>query len=472
MKTLLRALALSLLSVGLFVPVSAHASTSVPHDGGIGAGGRYDYSPTVLEEGNLRTYWWCAASPSDTIHQEQVDISTGAVVIADHPTLGPSAGSWDSRFTCNPDVVRGIFVNPLGNGATYTYELFYVGFGDPNAANQIGVAFSNDGATWHKYPTAIITSAVTGYYGAGQPSVSYVNGVETLVYDWIEAPGAPAHPVWTSLDGVTWTQQGSATALGLPSPTPSLGELAYDPLSGFWYGTFNAPFRPSRTTGGVAERGQPGFTLYRTADLYAGTWQELDTIDTSLTGEEANFIAGLLRNPDGSLAVGGSGQVTIFEAGSWPRPLYGDSGAALGNSGGFNQWQIQQDIWTPNSPERLLVRADHPGGLQDVTTGWYDSAFYTSADDTLGYLFEAPTGDATVPLYACKLGSTTYFVSTDSDCMGQYKLGLEGYAYGAPGGGRLPLYRCEIPGTGDFVSHDPGCEGQVTKSLLGYSSSA
>ena len=56
----------------------------------------------------------------------------------------------------NPRVIQGRFVNPLlGDGETYTYEMFYVGTVADNG-NCIGVAFSNDGMRWIKHPELVI----------------------------------------------------------------------------------------------------------------------------------------------------------------------------------------------------------------------------------------------------------------------------------------------------------------------------
>lgn len=259
------------------------------------------------------------------------------------------------------------------------------------------------------------------------------------------------------------------TAAGLPSPTPSWGGAAYDPADGRWYAAFNQNDRPASTTGGVAENGQPGVTLYATSSLDTGTWTELDTIDTVMTGSEANFIAGLLRDPAGDLSSTFLPSVRLDVSQSWPRPAYNASGAQLGNSGQFNNWQIGWHQWNPGQPWRTLQRVDYAGGHHEVTTGWWDNTVYHLETVNLGKLAEAPTGAATVPLYSCKAGSTNYFVSLDTACETQYKLGLEGYAYATAAPDRLPLYRCDVPGSDHFVSTDPGCEGQKTEMLLGYS---
>lgn len=495
----------------------AHASTVV---GGpfLGLSGYYDYSDSGIRDdtAGTETHWWCGDLPShigDTILQQQWRTVGGAVTIPERQVLaeGP-AGSWDAAFTCNPSVVQGDFTDPFGDGLNYTYAMYYVGTAQGNGHdNSIGAAFSNDGGTWRKYgPVLTFPGPDPGhvYYGYAQPNATVINGrVQLLFEDW-DAPAAPAPaPAGTAArtqaralttpgqppaphvqdhtsataaasvgthwyadansDGVTFASPAAVTSAGLPTPTPSWGAAAYNPADGRWYATFNQNDRPASTTGGVQENGQPGITLYATASLDTGTWSEVDTLDTAATGSEANFIAGLLRNPDGTLAGAFLPGVQIDLSQSFPRPAYNASGAALGNSGAFNQWQISWNRWLPGQPWRVLQRVVSGASTHEVTTGWWDTGAYR-LEGTLGKLAEAPTGTASTALYNCKAGATDYFVSPDAACEGQYKAGLEGYAYTTPAADRLPLYRC-VSGGGHFVSTDPRCEGQRTEGLLGYS---
>ena len=100
----------------------------------MGRGGYWNYSPSVIQTGDVQQFWWCGAGKnpsdpsqiSDTILYESINTAT-------HVTSGPfivlaeTKGAWDGEYTCNPRVIGGTFVNPLGNGETYSYEMFYVG---------------------------------------------------------------------------------------------------------------------------------------------------------------------------------------------------------------------------------------------------------------------------------------------------------------------------------------------------------
>ena len=494
------------------VSAPARASTVV---GGpfLGASGFYDYSDSGIRDtaAGTETHWWCGDTQThqtDTILRQQYRLSDWSVISPEQPVLqeGP-AGAWDSQYTCNPSVVQGSFVNPLGDGVTYTFAMYYVGT-TSGSDNSIGAAFSNDGITWHKYPTPVLQFGDTGhgYYGYAQPNATIIDGRVMLLFEDSDAPGAPgpgpvhtsarnaaparpqirhvlgAAPVaavtthWYALansDGVTFASPAYITAAGLPSPTPSWGGAAYDPADGRWYAAFNALNRDPSTTGGVAENGQPGIILYATSDLLAGTWTELDTIDTVMTGSEANFIAGLLRDPGGDLSGAFLPGVRVDVSQSWPRPAYNAFGAALGNSGAFNQWQIAWHQWSPGQPWRALQRVDYAGGHHEVTTGWWDTSVYHLENINLGKLAEAPTGTATQPVYLCKAAATDYADTLRGDCNGWYQAGLLGYLSPTPGPGLIPIYSC-ISGAGHFVSPQATCEGTSVDplepaGLLGYS---
>ena len=463
---------------------TGHASTRI---GGLQSGtiGYYDYSPNASRDltAGTETTYWCGDNAShvgDTILEQQNLLSNWSVNVPERTALqeGPS-GSWDDKFTCNPsNVIKGIFPNVLGDGVTYTYELFYVGFQFATpAANQIGAAFSTDGLNWHKYPTPVMPypNMSCGCYGYGQPSATYANGLVTLYFE--ESNQGASHHMATSVDGVHFSPTASLTGSGLPdessaadpSGIPYWGSISYNPQNSTWYALFNDGWRKPSTTGNVRETADGGCTLFSTSDPINGSWTELDTIDTNLTGYENNFMCGMVREPDGTLSTAFLPSIKILVSTSYPAPSYNAPTGDIGSTSAFNNWQIFWHQYNPGNPWRPLSRVAN-GGQHEVTTGWYDSSHY-HLESTLGKLAEAPTGNANVPLYGCKLGYTDYFVSTSGSCLGQYKLGLEGYAYATPAADRLPLYRCEVPNVGDFVSTDPNCEGQQVMQLLGYSQS-
>jgi hypothetical protein len=465
----------------------------------VGDPGYYDYTPTVIQNGTTIDLWWCGDLPShigDTILHAQYSTAGGTASVTEPEQAvfqePADATAWDHTYVCNPDVVAGKFANPLGNGVTYSYAMYFVGTNNAAALGSqasIGVAFSNDGLSWSPYPTSVITynPSVPGAnpqdYGYAQPNAYNPGGgsAVTLLYQ-NGLVGNESNSVVTSADGVHFSAPQPITSAGLPSAPPGVGEpkvpgwggVAYDEENGLWYGTFDyqPPYLTGRTdaeTAHVGERGAPGVTLFSTDNLISGAWKQLTTIDTNLTGYEENFLAGLLRQPDGALSDETLPQIELFVSVSNPRPAVTASPAQAAESAVTTNWDIVWSLYNPAaSPLRRLDRYYSDSlKVHEVTTGWVDrSAFHD--EGPLGTLYEAPTGDATVPWYSCKAGGSNWFVSLDPRCEGQLYIGLEGYGFAHPGDSELPLYRCQTS-TDHFVSTNPNCEGgATTEGLLGY----
>jgi hypothetical protein len=443
-----------------------------------GRTGVYDYSPSVLQSGTVQQIWWCGGdyNPanttqfSDTINYTSIDLSTG-VQTRPVPVLGETPGAWDSVFTCNPKVIAGSFTNPLGDGENFTYAMYYVGLGPtPEGNNSIGVAFSNDGVSWKKYPEPIISPETQAGYGVGQPAVYNDDHRSAIRMFFEENSPYLRHVEALSNDGVHFVTLGTLTTKGLVSDSLTWGDMAYDPQTGYWYAGFNTALRDPSTTGGVMELGQYGIRLYRIRDssLLTGVtpWELLTTVDTSLTGYESNFIPGFVRDMYGNLIPGPTFQMCTSI--SDPPPPWNASPADAGMSGGTQKWKISSFAWTPNRPLTTLNRYFNQTA-HEVTTGWIDPNGGFSLQSTLGHLYQAPQQGATVPFYGCKNGSTDYFVSLDISCEGARIMGTNGYAYAAPVAGLnlVALYRCST-GHDHFVSTDAKCEGQSTQELLGY----
>jgi hypothetical protein len=476
----------------VFVPaagISIHASTTVGASIANVPNPAYNYSPSVIVSGNLYQFWWCApgvnpTNPSqdtDTIQYESINLQTHATV-GPETVLAETAGTWDSAYTCNPKVVKGVFTNPLGSGVTYTYAMYYVATNKSSGTyNSIGVAFSNDGITWTKYPSPV--QSYTSYdlpYGVGQPAVYNENGRSNIWLFYESRGGAGGHFETTSTDGVHFTYQGELATNGLNqvsiagqsgSALPSWGDMAYDPNTGYWYAAFNMNLRPASMTGNVTERGQPGIMIYRIlgSSLFTGAthWDQVASIDTNLTGYESNFLGGFDRNPDGTVNVAPYyPNIEIYTSISSPRPAWNATPADRGESGDPSHWNLLWDLWVANAT-LIPFKRYSGGGTYEVTTGYVDTSIF-SLQSTLGYLYESPQGGATRALYACVQGSTDYFVSNDQACEGQLFLGINGYSYPTDSEANLvQIYRC-YDGVDHFVSTDPNCEGSTEEFSLGF----
>ena len=453
----------------------------------VGRLGRWDYTPSVIQTGHLQQFWWCGearnpAKPSqdtDTILYESIDLVSGQRV-GPSVALAETPGGWDSAYTCNPKVVQGKFSNPLGDGQAYTYALYYVGTANvAGKENAIGVAFSNDGIVWKKYPLPVIpTVDPNGGYGSAQP-VPYNSDRQqaiTLFYEDDAAPfPAHHHRKATSTDGVHFTTVGLVTTNGLnvlASTDPIWADMAYNTADGYWYAIYNTLWRLPASTGGVMEYGQWGFQLYKIPqnDLLIGKtgWQELKTIDANLTGYESVFLPGLLGDGYGNLYQDGSGTVQMFPSFSNVRVPWNSEAAKAAKAADLTSWDIGQASWSPSEPQLYDLNRYTNGTHHIVTTGWIDPSVF-KLEQTLGRLYESPQAGATLALYGCKTGKVDSFVSLDPSCEGQWITGLDGYAYAQPPAGLTvhAIYRCST-GYDHFVSSDPACEGSQTEELLGY----
>lgn len=443
---------------------------------------RYNYSPSVIQFGNTRQIWWCgqAVNPADksqdtdVILYESLNLKTN-VTTTPVTVLAETPGAWDSVYTCNPKVVKGSFADPLGDGKTYSYAMYYVATADKNGhENCIGVAFSNDGIIWNKYPHPVVMATSSAGYGAAQPAIYNSNG-KAAIWMFYESDDPTEHHIAaTSPDGLHFTIEGTLTTDGLnpDSLGSSWGDMAYDSTNGYWYALFNGRVRDPSTTGGVIELGQFGVELYRIpgSSLLTGTtpWQELHTFDTNLTSSEANFIGGFVRNQFGTVNVGKYPTIQMEVSISNPPPDWNATPKEAGESAAVKNWQLGLVEWVPNHPLMALNRYAN-SKTRWVTTGWINPASGFKMEMTLGHLYEGPQQGATVQLFGCKRGSTDYFVSLDHNCDGERVLGKNGYGYAQPMAGRklVPLYRCSTE-TSHFVSKDAKCEGATTDQLLGY----
>jgi hypothetical protein len=222
----------------------------------------------------------------------------------------------------------------------------------------------------------------------------------------------------------------------------------------------------------LSARGQLGIELYKIPDstLLTGTtpWQQLATIDSNMTGFEANFIAGFVRDQYGTLNVGNYPSIQLYVSVSDPQPDWNASPKNAARSAEPDTWDIAPVTWAPNQPSKALYQYSN-NAVHEVTTGWVSPDGKFRQDSLFGHLYESPSQGALVPFYGCVNGESDFFVSLDSACEGKRMLGKNGYGYSEPVSGLnlIPLYRCAT-GHDHFVSKDPKCEGATTDQFLGY----
>lgn len=448
----------------------------------VGNPGRYNYSPSVIENGNTRQFWWCGqgrnpnnpSQDSDAIYYASMDLSihttTSPVVV-----MAETPGAWDSVYTCNPKVIAGVFANPLGDNQNYSYAMYYVATNTLQGINNsIGVAFSNDGIQWKKYPQPVIASTSASSYGVGQPAV-YNSDHKAAITMFYEDSNPLQHVEAVSTDGVHFTVQGALTTNGLDADDPNAiwGDMSYDPKANEWYAVFNRPLRPPSTTGNILERGQYGVELYKIPQnailTGASPWQQLVTMDTNSTGFEVNFIPGFVRDMWGTLNVTPYPAIEMYTSVSYPQPSWDATAAEAGSSAQVQNWILYPMTWSPETSTALPLNRYFNGKVHEVTTGWVDPQAGFQLQQMEGHLEANPLHGAVVPFYGCISGRSNYFVSLDVNCEGQRVLGKDGYGYSqpVPGLNLIALYRCSTAND-HFVSQDPKCEGSTTDELLGY----
>jgi hypothetical protein len=468
--------------IGALLGVTGCSGPHLPL-GGVGNPGHYNYSPSVIENGNIRQFWWCSpgtnpndsSQTSDAIYYESVNLTTN---VSTNPVLvlAETPGAWDSVYTCNPKVIGGVFENPLGDGQDYSYAMYYVASSLVlGTNNSIGVAFSNDGIKWKKYPQPVIASTSQTGYGVGQPSLYNTNKKAAIAMFYEDSQPVQHHVAAISTDGIHFTVQGSLTTNGMDAddPNPSWGDMSFDSKTGEWYAVFNRPIRPPSTTGGVSERGQYGIELYRIpqSSILSGIspWQQLATMDTNSTGFESNFIAGFVHDMYGNVNVASYPTIEMYVSVSYPQPSWNATPAAAGSSAQLDNWILLPMSWAPDKSAALPFNRYFNGSVHDVTSAPPDSQAGFQLQETLGHLYASPQQGATLPFYSCVEGQDNYFVSLDVNCEGQRALGKDGYGYSQPASGLnlVALYRCST-GYDHFVSKDPKCEGQETDEFLGY----
>jgi hypothetical protein len=156
-----------------------------------GENAQYNYAPSLMQDGGRVRMWWCsqltsAPPPGDDVLYAEAPGPNGPFD-GGRAVFGGGGSGFDGRHTCDPSVVR------VGG----TFYLYYTGApNDHGAGNAIGLATSTDGVTWARANGGqpIVQSSFetsrSNTYGAGQPSVIYLNGWFYMLFTDTNGRGA------------------------------------------------------------------------------------------------------------------------------------------------------------------------------------------------------------------------------------------------------------------------------------------
>jgi len=270
---------------------------------GRGSNNSYNYVPSVIMHADgMQKMWWCAGpGPRDTILYRAINANTQQLITSTTKVLSEGAvGSWDSVFTCDPSVVMGNFSYPDGNGDRYTYAMYYTGTDNSTNGginNGIGVAYSNDGITWRKWPFPILRVS-TSEYGIGEQSVISADGQSAV---WIFAlqrtsPGIQHYHLYYSPDGVHLQYQFQVSEAGVLGNFLTQADFAYDYSTGSLY----------MVTDRINDEGTLDVYKMPWSTLSNGTWERVASMGRNGSYKPTpasnlfNAGAGFMRNEFGN----------------------------------------------------------------------------------------------------------------------------------------------------------------------------
>lgn len=142
----------------------------------------YDYSPSLMRDTDGKyKMWWCGsvstlpAKWKDVVFYSEsrfLDRGWSVPTVVFSPTTGQM--TFDKDHVCDPSVIK----------VSGIYYMFYGGIGNLTNYTAIGVAQSSNGKSWMRLNggSPIVLPHVFQEYGAGQPSVVFLNGWFYMLY--------------------------------------------------------------------------------------------------------------------------------------------------------------------------------------------------------------------------------------------------------------------------------------------------
>lgn len=304
----------------------------------------YAYAPSAILDGTTEHIFVCQNQTpgviTDSIYYYK---RVSGTIVESQMVLEPGAsGAWDSNNTCDPNVIQGSF---LMSGVTYQYALFYTGNNNSSSTNnQVGVAFSNSlDSGWVKYPYPLIFNTDgTSAWGAGQPSVTSVDGVGNVLIFYTDGSttltqGMVANLNISNMASITTNFYQPVPTAGLTFSSGSAGDylnnfdVVYDSTDDLFYVVREQHPYPTNFPTWLPYNQQvasiPGSAIWSGS----GTWSVDGNITPAVTGFPRNHNAGFVRTYYGSLPSSSSLQIQFDQSCedtgggtcTWPSVLWG-----------------------------------------------------------------------------------------------------------------------------------------------------
>ena len=292
----------------------------------------YNYCPSVLQESDgTRHVYYCtntvAGNVTDYIgYRKGTLLSNGTYSYSTESiVLSPTSDRWDSRHTCDPNVIKGVFTY---NSHDYSYLMAYLGcVTNDNSHNEIGLAVSDypqgpftkvDSLNPFKHFTG--TSGYEGWeWGYGQASMISINkqGQVLFTYTVGEKNGTYVNvEKWNFSNLNSPSQIGATTKVftnglkkvdGTSDSVLNNVDFAYDEASGRIYAIRdnhpNATLYPDVATNSQILYVEPhksdtsiGGNLYK-----FGTWKLVKELNKEATDLDRNHNSCLVRDEYGHL---------------------------------------------------------------------------------------------------------------------------------------------------------------------------
>ena len=267
---------------------------------------RYDYGPSTIQVGSTLQIWWCGGDTdtrtTDNIYYRQIDVASqtyGPII----SVLKPTPGTWDQAFVCDPTVIRGDWQYPPNSGNHYSYYMSYTGTANASGtSNGMGVAYSNDGINWVKYPGSIFSSTTgSSTYGVGQSSIYSIDGASQMYMFINQSPdpttGSGRYSLYYSADGLHLQQRFKLTTNGVIPPAGSTVGFFSEADFGYDYNAGNIYM----CTGRVNDLSSIDVYRIPFSQLQSGTWSRIYSFGSAQTGNSVNKGCGFMRNQYGNV---------------------------------------------------------------------------------------------------------------------------------------------------------------------------